>query len=145
MGIPAPESGGPPPKKGRRTLWIAVIVVVIVVSVAVVYELGLFAPSIDVSSVTFESSDHACLDRPMIDHSGFTAHGGASVGYSFELTNPNTTATCSVQAVSTSTSGFGVSGANTPLEIPASGSAVLSFTINIPDHAYIGNVTVLLA
>jgi hypothetical protein len=129
-------------KRGRRLLIAIGVVLVIGVVVARLYIAGVFAAPVHVSSVVFSTDDHSCLFGLTVTVSGFSTHAGASVDYSYVMHSYNRTAPCTVEGVSTRTSGFSLSGADTPFTLPPLGFDDLSFTIGVPNHAYDGNLTI---
>jgi hypothetical protein len=120
---------------------IVVGIVLVIVVIAVLASLGSVSAAVDVTAINVTSSDNACgVDGHSF--SGFTTNSGGAVQDTLTVRNTNTFQTCSIQSVSTTTSGFSLSGANTPISIPAGGTQSLSFTIHAPSGSYNGVVTV---
>lgn len=152
---PAPlPSRGPPPPPPRYDaplprleespdlrwvfVWVVVIGVVVIIVLAVAIAL---ATSIQVTAINFTSSDDACGTNGGTS-AGFTTGGGGSVHDIFSVRNANLSYSCSIDSVNATTPGFGVSGANVPLTIPAGGGESLSFTIIAPHGFYKGTLTI---
>jgi hypothetical protein len=141
----APPS--PPKKKHGPLYWIAVaigvivlvVIVLVIVSAALIVSTG-GANTVAVSAINITSGDNACGAN---GHSepGFTTSGGGSVQETITV-NGGILFSCTVNSVSVSTSGFSLSGANTPLNVPAGGSQSLSFTIHAPNANYNGVLTI---
>jgi hypothetical protein len=134
-----------------------VLLIVIVVIVAVFLVIGvisyLAAPSasgVVVTGINFESPDNVCGLNGATD-TGFNASTGSSVQFTYQISGNNTTfngvngtAACEIHSISTNTPGFTLSGANTPLAIPANSSPLLSFSVSMPGSDYTGVLTFVL-
>ncbi len=123
------------------------IVVVIIISVLAYIFVPVSSPNVEVTEFVIASPDNVCgLDGATA--SGFNATPGGSLGLSFNVTGAPTsdggTAACTIETISTSTSGFSVSQANVPLVIPANATEILAFTLGIPSSSYTGNVTLVM-
>ena len=95
---------------------------------------------VDVTAINIVSSDNAChLNGNTF--SGYTTAGGGSEQDTLTIPNNNLLLSCTVTSVSATTSGFSISGANTPITIPAGGSEAISFAIGSPSTAYTGVLT----
>lgn len=118
-----------------------VVVVVIIVVIAFFLYSAAQASSIDVTAINLTSSDNAC---GMNGHtfSGYTTSGGGSVSDTLTIPNGNILLSCTINSVSSTTSGFSISGANVPLTIPAGGTESLSFTIHAPSGSFNGVLTI---
>jgi hypothetical protein len=141
--------GGPPRRSRGRTVLIvlAVIVVIILVIGVVGYLLAPPMANIQVTAINFYSADDVCgLNGASSD--GFNTSSGQAVELSFAISGNNTTnggtAACEIQTISTTTPGFGVSGANVPLTVPANSSPTLSFSVSVPSGSYTGVLTLNL-
>jgi hypothetical protein len=137
----------PPPKRHGPLYWIAVVigVIVLIVVVVVVIAAVLFvsvggANTVAVTGINTISSDNACGANGGTA-SGFTTQGGGEVQYTLTMSG-GIFLSCTVNSVSATTPGFTISGANTPLTIPADGSADLSFTIHAPSSSFSGVLTI---
>jgi hypothetical protein len=119
---------------------IVVGIVVVVIVLAVLASLAAVAGNVSVSAINVTSGDNACGANGH-SFSGFTTNEGGSIQYTLTIHNPNLFLTCSVQSVSTTTSGFSLSGANTPVSIPAGGTESVSFQIHAPSSSYSGVLT----
>jgi hypothetical protein len=136
--MPAPP---PPPKKSRKLLWVGIIVVVIIVIIIIAALASTSSNSVNVTAVNFTSGDNACGTNGHTG-SGITLSSGGSAQDTLSITNGNWILSCTINSVSTTTSGFSLSGANTPLTIPAGGTESLSFTVTAPNHSYNGVLTI---
>ena len=119
-----------------------VLLVGLIVVIATLAYAFFFAPQVEVTGINFASPDNACgLDGATDD--GFNATPGDSFQLTYSIPN-NSSALCTISAVTTSTPGFSISGANVPLAIPANGSQLLSFSVNLPNSAYVGILTLVI-
>jgi hypothetical protein len=137
-----PFPPGAAPKKHGPLYWIAVILAVIALVVIVVVIAAFFyavGTSTTVTGINYTSSDGACGAGGQVG-AGFTVAGGGSYPATL-LMSAGLFLPCTVHSVTAVTPGFGVTRANTPLTIPASGSAVLSYTIHVPNN-YHGALTI---
>jgi len=155
-GYGAPGYGGPgyppPPPRRSRARTVVIVLVVIVVLILILGVVSYFllpsaAPAINITGINFFSSDNACgLDGAT--SSGFGANTSQAYPLSFYISGNNTTnggtAACNITSVSTSTSGFSITGANVPLAVPVNSSPLLSFTVNCPSSPYTGVLTIVL-
>lgn len=117
----------------------AILVIFFVLSSGSISGIG-GSGSVDVTAVNITSSDNACGSN---GHTfpGFTLNTRQSYQQTFTINNGNLVFSCTINSVSTTTPGFSVSGANTPLTIPADGSESLSFTVTAPGASYNGVLT----
>jgi hypothetical protein len=144
----APPYATPPPARPKRRLWLWIIVgfvVFFLVIAAVGYLLLPSAPAINVTEITFASSDDACgLENSAWE--GFTANESQSLYLGFNLTGPANssggTLACKITTVNSTTTGFSVSGANVPLTIPANTNETLEFNVTCPSSPFNGALTV---
>lgn len=128
---------------------LVVFVVIILVVGVVAYFLLPAPPAVEITGVNFESSDNACGLNGAVDTSWYNTTAGSSFGLSYVISGPNATAwtgtlACTINTVGTTTSGFSITGADTPLNIPANLTQILSFTVNPPGSAYAGALTIVL-
>src|SRR5208283_428172 len=125
----APVYAAPPPtpKKSRKLLWIGIIVVVVIIIVVIAVLAGSQASAVKVTAINITSSDDACHSNGN-SLGGYTTNAGGSVSETIAITNTNIILSCTINSVSATTSGFSISGTNTPLTIPAGGTESLSFT-----------------
>jgi hypothetical protein len=130
-----------PPKKKHTLLWVVIAVIVIIV-VIVIAASAFFvaATSVDVTAINYTSSDNACGTNGGTAL-GFTTGSNAAYQATIIVTNSNIILSCTINSVSTTTSGFSISGANVPLTIPAGGTESVSFTIHTPGGSYTGVLT----
>jgi hypothetical protein len=141
-----PTPTAPPPRR-RRWVRIVVVVVVVVIVLGVIGFLLLPpAPSVTVTQINFVSPNDVCgLNN--IGWQGYTSNTSEVDQFGFPLTGNNTTggatASCTVHTVSTSTSGFSVTG-NVPLYIPANTTEILWVNITEPGSSYNGALTLVL-
>ena len=138
---PPAQGSGPPPRKSRKLLWIGIGIVVVVVIVVIAALAYIGSTKVDVTAINFTSADNACgmAGNTM---SGFTTSTGGTQSITLSITNSNILLSCTVTSVTANTSGFSISGANTPLTIPAGGSESLSFTVTAPGSSYTGVLTI---
>lgn len=117
------------------------VVAVVIVALLLIGTL-LPGPSISVTGINFVSSDNACGLNGATDY-GFNGTAGGNLELTYSLFN-NATTTCTISNITTSTAGFSITGANTPLSIPANGTQLFSFQINFPNNSYTGVLTLVL-
>lgn len=126
-----------------------VVVVFVVLLVGGVLAFFLSAPpAIDVTGINFVSPDNACGLDGATDY-GFNGTAGQSLEFTYQLYNGlpnNATTPCTIANITTTTPGFSVTGANTPLTIPAgvNSTQVFSFQVNFPSNAYTGVLTLVI-
>jgi len=153
-GGPGPGGMQPPPPRRRglgRTVLIIIVTFVVLILVLGVVAYFLFpAPAgVEITGVNFQSVDNACGLNGAVDTSWYNTTAGQSFGLSYDITGPNATAgngtlACTISSVMTTTPGFSITGADTPLSIAANSSQILSFTVNPPGTAYTGALTLTL-
>lgn len=119
---------------------IVVVVVVVVIVIAVLASLAAVGSSVDVTAINVTSSDNACGANGH-SFSGFTTGSGGTEQYTLSVTNGNILLSCTISTVAATSSGFSISGANTPVSIPAHGTQSVSFTIHAPSGSYTGVLT----
>ncbi|MGA7861287.1 MAG: zinc-ribbon domain-containing protein [Thermoplasmata archaeon] len=143
----APPYSAPSPARPRRRLWLWILVglVVFILIVGVIGYLALpYSPAINVTEITFQSSDNPCGIATPANASweGFTANTSQIVWLLFSIggnvTSGGGTASCTISTVSSATAGFSVSGADVPLSIPANTNEMLQFNVTCPGSAYNG-------
>ncbi len=128
-------------------MWLVVIGLVVVVGGGLAFFLSA-PPEIDVTGINFVSPDNACGLDGAVDY-GFNGTAGQSMEFTYQLYNDlptNATMGCTIANITTTTPGFSVTGANTPLTIPAgvNSTKLFSFQLNFPSDAYTGGLTFLL-
>jgi hypothetical protein len=131
-----------PPAQKKRRVWLIVliVVVVVVVVVAILAYVAVQSTSVDVTAINITSSDNVC---GVNGHTlaGFTTGPSGTIQDTLVITG-GLILSCTVNTVSATTSGFSISGANTPLTVPADGTESLSFTIHAPSGAFDGVLTI---
>lgn len=143
-------SGGPsaPPPRRRSGIRIVVVVVVVIIVIGLI-GLVFFATNqtVNVTIIEFSSPDNTCGWNGLTD-SGFSEPPGGALAFSYYNYGNNTTgsntAACVVHTVTTNTSGFSITDANTPLITPANVTNFLNFTVNLPDSSYNGPLWIIL-
>jgi len=133
-----------PPAQAGRWLLVAglVALALLLVVVGVVY-LELPAGKVSVSSIHLSAPTDPCgLNGANLV--GFTADEGASVHESVTVHNANSTSSCTVRSMTSATSGFSVA-SFTPVEIPPGSNGTLVFSIQVPDSAFSGSLTLDLS
>jgi hypothetical protein len=130
-----------PPKRSRTTLWIIIAVVVVIVVVIIAALAYVASTSVVVIAIDFTSTDNACGTAGN-SVPGFTTSTGGTAQYTLTILDPYSSTSCTVSSVSAVTSGFSVSGANTPLTVPVGGSESLSFTVTAPSSSFTGVLTI---
>jgi hypothetical protein len=143
----------PPPPRPRRVskLWkIAVIAVALIVVIAVAAILLFPAGSaIQVGQINVWSGDNVCGLNGAYTY-GFNASTGASVPLAFNITGgPNAgnngTLACTIETVTTNSSGFGLTDVNVPLVIPANTNETLNLTVICPGTDFSGNLNLVMS
>jgi len=143
------------PSRGRTILIIFAVFVVIILVVSVLFYLLLpvtvsstgTTPAITVTVVNFVSPDNTCgLDGAT--SAGYTANASETDTFEYGIDGNNTTgggtSACIVHSVTTSTSGFGLWGANVPLVIGINETRYLWFNVTTPNSSYNGPLTFVL-
>ena len=151
----------PPPPPRRRGLG-NTIVVIVVVFVVILLVFGVIAyllvpapssgPAVTITGVNFFSPDNVCGLNGAIDPTWYNQTAGQSFPLSYEVSGNvtgnvsgiNTTAPCVIDTLSTSTPGFNITDANVPLTIAANTTELLGFTVDPPNSAYSGVLTLVL-
>jgi hypothetical protein len=147
----APSYGyGGSPAPRRRHWWLigAVIVVVIILVLGLVAYVATPPPAINVTGINFDSPDNACGLNGASDY-GFTGNASQSLELQYQIYNflpDNATTGCTIANITTTTPGFTISGADTPLTIPpgANSSEQFWFQINFPSSPYTGILTLVI-
>jgi hypothetical protein len=146
---PSGYAGAQPPRRHSSVLRIVVLVIVVVLILAVIAYLFLPTSSpagpVDVTIITFQSSDDAC-GLATVQYYGFNASLSSAVGLEFEMSNMNGSgASCTIHTVATSTPGFSIGGASPlPCVVPAGGMTNWTVTINVPSSDYTGGLTLVV-
>jgi hypothetical protein len=125
------------------------IVVFIVIVGVVGYFLVPAAPAINVTEITFQSADNPCgLATNYTNWQGFTANESQVEWISFSVGGNATpgggTSACTIHSVASGTSGFTLSGADTPLTIPANTNETLQFNVTCPAATFSGDLLISL-
>jgi hypothetical protein len=116
-----------------------------VVIAAIGYFLIPTAPAINVTEITFQSSENPCgLATNYSNWDGFTANESDVEWIAFSIggnaTPSGGTTSCTISSVSSGTAGFTLSGADTPLSIPANTNETLQFNVTCPATAFSGTL-----
>ena len=122
-----------------RTIIIAAIVVVIVV-VAIIAVAPYVTPSsqVNVTEINVWAPDNVCgLNSNPAFYSGFTDSPSASDAFALQIPNFNST-TCTLRAVTTNTTGFGLSNVQVPVIVPRFQNGTLNLTILLPGSSFHG-------
>jgi hypothetical protein len=135
--------GAPSARIRAKRKLVGSIVAIIVVLVVLIIVLLLYAgaTTVQVTSLHISSSDNVCGANGNT-LPGFSLHGGGSVQETLNVYNSNDSRTCTILTVRATTAGFGLSGANTPVTIPAGQVGELVFTVTAPNSAYVGALTI---
>ena len=134
----------PPPQKNYTGTAVAVIIIAIVIVIVLAVVIVLLANSrpgtVDVTAVTFTSHNNACGINGW-SGSGFTDPTGGAYVWTNTIPN-NGWISCTINSVTTTTSGFSLSGVTTPITIPGGGTATISFTIHCPSSSFTGVLSI---
>ncbi len=138
--------GAPPPPPRRRShtllrIFAILIGIVLVASILVYLFVPVSTPNVDVTVFVFESPNNIC-NLSGVEYYGFNTTPGGAVGVELNITG-NTTGTCTIATLTTTTPGFSVSGANLPLAVPENTNETLVFNLGLPNGSYTGNVTLV--
>ena len=134
---------------------IVVFVVVLLVFGAISYLLAppsASGPAVTITGINFSSPDDACGLDGAVDPTWYNTTAGQSFSLSYEISGNvtgnvsgvNTTAPCQISTLYTTTPGFNITGANVPLAVPANSTQLLGFTVNPPNSAFTGVLTLVL-
>jgi hypothetical protein len=128
---------------------VAVVLFVVLILVVGVASF-LYAPSassVVVTGINFSSPDDACGLDGATD-SGFNDTTSDAIQFTYGLSGNSSadggTAACTIENITTTTPGFSVTGANTPLFIPANSTQDFTFTLNTPSSPYTGVLTLVI-
>jgi hypothetical protein len=136
----------------RRRIWLTIAVVGVVVILVLGVVAFIFIPTtspaatVTVTSIAFTSPDDACGVAGATSQ-GFNVSTDESLKigvYMYGNSTATGTSACTIQAISTTTPGFSITGADVPLVIPANEHATLSFTVNMPGSAFSGVLTLVV-
>jgi hypothetical protein len=143
----SPVPAAPAPKRRRWGLIVLALVVAFLLVGGLAFVLLPTSPDVVVTGINFSSPDNACGLDGSTDV-GFNASSGDTVELTYQISGNNTTANatapCTVHSVTTSTPGFSITGANVPLAVPANATQLLSFSVNVPDAAFTGVLTLVI-
>jgi len=144
MSYGAPTS--PPPRRRRRTLLIVIVVVVIlVIGVIAFASFESQSPAIQVGFINIWAPDNVCgLNTNPIAYYGFNSSTGASESLDFPVPNYNATA-CTIESVTTNSSGFSLSSVQVPLEIAGNGTGSMNMTIEVPTSSFSGDMNLVFS
>ena len=126
-----PKDLGPktPPEPPERP-YMAVLVIVIAILLVAVY-VGFYLPTlnnpVNITSLNFASSDDACGTNGLMWGS-YSVGLHAVIPFAFSVQNENSAVACTIRYITTTTTGFTVNGANTPLTVPAYTGGTLGST-----------------
>ncbi len=122
----------PPAKRRSRLLVITAVIVAIVLVIGAVGFLLLLAqtPVVDISDINVYTTDNVCGLNGFPGYYGFTSGGGLNE-LTLPITNGNTTS-CTIEGVTTNTSGFEVTQAQVPLDLGPGANSTLNVTIEFP-------------
>lgn len=144
-GTAAPSPYAPPPRRRRSRL--ATVVVLVVVLLVVVAAVGYFfllakAPNVQVTAINVYAPDNVCGQSLSPGYFGFNATPGTDYAMELPLQNYNSTP-CTIQSVTTNTSGFGVLDAQVPDPIAGGANGDLNLTLALPGGSYTGVVNLV--
>ena len=113
-----------------------ILVILIAVVGYVIYES--VAPVVSVTGINIWAPDNVCgYNSNPIGYYGFNDSPGVTDSFSFPLPNFNSTA-CTIEGVTTNTSGFELSNVGVPLTIPGGANGTLDASITLPGSAWSG-------
>ena len=122
-----------------------VVVLVVIVAAVGAFLLTLPPPNVDVQGLNVYAPDNVCgLNANPVGYSGFNASAGTQMALDLQLENFNLSA-CSVESVTTNTSGFSVSGVQAPDVVGPLGNGTLNLTLSLPGGAYSGIVNLVFS
>lgn len=100
-----------------------------------------------VTGIDYQSPNDVCGLAGATD-TGFNASEGQVVEFEYEVAGNSTsnggTAACTISAITATTPGFSISGANVPLLIPANATENFWFNVTCPSSPYTGILTIVL-
>ncbi|HZY69431.1 MAG TPA: hypothetical protein VFF67_00425 [Thermoplasmata archaeon] len=129
-----------PPLRAARTRGFGPSALLAVGLVALLFVSNAVAHTVAVTAIHHTSGDNPCRMKGQTG-AGFVTTGGGSVEEPV-IANGGIFLSCTISTVSSTTAGFSISGANTPLNGPARGSRTLSFKITAPHSEYTGVLTI---
>jgi zinc-ribbon domain len=147
---PAPYGGmaAPPPRRRSRLLIVVVIIVVIILVIGVAAVLLVPpTPPIQVAGINVWAPDNVCgLNANPIGFTGW--NGSTSQVQVIELEMPNFNSTsCTIEHLTTNTSGFTLSQVQVPLTIGfgANGNNTMNITVTSPSTSFNGILNLVVS
>jgi hypothetical protein len=126
----------------------AVVIVVLLLGFAGILPLGLHAapaPSVTVHSATlsFAPASNPCFPAAYGGGRAHTLVAGGFIDFTINLTDDSggSVRACTVTAINVFTPGFRVDSSNVPLLVPSVGGAELNVSVQVPNVAFQGNLT----
>ncbi len=144
-GYPTPyyPPSGPGPRRSSRLLIVAVVVIVIVIiaaGLAIVFLLSSSSFPVQVDQINIYSPDNVCgMNSTFTAFTGFNSTTGANETFQFPMPNYNSS-TCTIQHVSTNTTGFSVPEAQVPFMIQGGSYGWMNITIVSPNSSFSGTL-----
>jgi hypothetical protein len=141
---PYPPPSAPGPRRSSRLVLVAVVIVVTLLVVSGVAIFLLLTPPplpVQVGQINIYSPDNVCgLNSTFTAFTGFNSTTSANETFEFPMPNDNSSA-CTIQSVSTNTTGFSVPEAQVPITIPPSPAFVwMNITIVSPNSSFSGTL-----
>jgi hypothetical protein len=130
----------------RRHRWFTVgfvVAIVVVGVVAIVLYEQPEGPVTHVRVILLTSPDNACgIANETLAVAGYNSTGPAPTSLTLEFPNLNATS-CSVESVSTSTSGFSVRGVAVPFSVAAHEDRAVDLSLTPPGTSFTGSLTLV--
>ncbi|HTW76267.1 MAG TPA: zinc ribbon domain-containing protein [Thermoplasmata archaeon] len=139
MGMPAPRG------RPRRWLVVAVVVILVIAVVGVLLYYEANQDNVDVNVFIVWAPDNVCgLNEPdnLLAYSGLNDTPGNTDYIQFPVPNYNATA-CSLESVSTNTSGFTAVPSSLPVVVPVNGTGILNLNLTLPGSPWSGDVNLV--
>src|SRR5487761_344529 len=141
----APLVGTPASRQSKARAVVVVVVVVLVIAGGIgayVYFTG--TPAVTINGFFGYAPDDVC-HLGIVPTQGTGSSDSPGADDEVELSDvPNFNATsCTIQGLSTNTSGFMISGPSVPLTIAPGATAILFFNLSLPGSAWSGNVNLI--
>jgi hypothetical protein len=138
--------GAAPPRRRRSRVVILVVVIVAIGLVTAGVALQLLVPPpppIEVGAIDVWAPDNVCgLSSNPVYYGGYNSSTGQAIAFELEVLNYNATA-CTVNNVTTNTTGFSLSDVQPHVTIPADGNSTMNLTVTSPTSPFSGNLNLL--
>ncbi len=129
----------------RTVVIVGIVTVVVVVGLIAVAPYVTPSTKVTVTEMDVWAPSNVCgLNANPVSYSGFSDTVGSRDAFQLQLPNFNASS-CTVQTVSTNTSGFGLSDVQVPVTVAASQNGTLNLTVLLPTSGYSGPLSLIFS